>query len=101
MKVLIVTQYFWPENLKGNDIAKELVKKGHQVTVLTAKPNYPKGDFFEGYSFFGKRTEFWNGVEIFQQFIIHCFGRIDEFKRYLYIISNNFCCNIIKRLFNS
>ncbi len=64
MKILIVSQYFWPENFKGNDIAEELVKKGHEVTVLTAKPNYPKGKFYKGYTFFNKRKELWNGVEV-------------------------------------
>ena len=35
MKILLVTQYFYPENFKGNDIAFEMQKKGHEVTVLT------------------------------------------------------------------
>lgn len=64
MKILIVSQYFWPENFKGNDIAFDLVKKGHDVTVLTAKPNYPNGKFYDGYSFFNKRKEFINGVQV-------------------------------------
>ena len=42
MKILLVTQYFYPENFKGNDIAFEMQKKGHEVTVLTGFPNYPK-----------------------------------------------------------
>ena len=51
MKILIVTQYFWPENFKINELAVELTAAGHQVTVLTGKPNYPNGKFFHGYSF--------------------------------------------------
>jgi colanic acid biosynthesis glycosyl transferase WcaI len=43
MKILIITQYFWPENFRVNDIAKELSEKGHQVEVLTGEPNYPQG----------------------------------------------------------
>lgn len=46
MHILIVTQYFWPENFRINDLAEELVKRGHQVTVLTGKPNYPAGELF-------------------------------------------------------
>ena len=43
MRILVVTQYYWPENFRINDLTKELVQKGHQVTVLTGVPNYPSG----------------------------------------------------------
>ena len=43
MKILIITQYFWPENFRVNNIAKELVERGHEVEVLTGEPNYPQG----------------------------------------------------------
>lgn len=46
MRVLLVSQYFWPENFRINDLAKELVERGHHVTVLTGKPNYPSGKVF-------------------------------------------------------
>ena len=64
MNILIVSQYFYPEEFKVNDIAFEMKKRGHSVTVLTGKPNYPKGFFFEGYSFFGRSKELINGVKI-------------------------------------
>jgi glycosyltransferase involved in cell wall biosynthesis len=64
MKILIVSQYFYPENFKVNDIAFDFVKKGHDVTVFTAKPNYPHGKFFKGYSFFGRSKEIINGVNV-------------------------------------
>jgi glycosyltransferase involved in cell wall biosynthesis len=48
--ILIVTQYFYPENFRINTIAKLLVLKGHTVTVLTGCPNYPDGKSFDGYS---------------------------------------------------
>ncbi|WP_320018353.1 glycosyltransferase family 4 protein [Labilibaculum manganireducens] len=64
MNILIVSQYFYPEDFKVNDIAFEMKKRGHSVTVLTGKPNYPQGSFFEGYSFFGKKEENINGVKI-------------------------------------
>ena len=49
MKFLIVTQYFWPETFVINDLAIQLTKFGHSVTVLTGKPNYPEGRIFDGY----------------------------------------------------
>lgn len=50
MKILIVTQYFWPENFRINDLCQGLVDRGHDVTVYTGLPNYPEGEFFKGYS---------------------------------------------------
>jgi glycosyltransferase involved in cell wall biosynthesis len=64
MKILFISQYFYPENFKGNDIVFDFVKKGYDVTVLTGKPNYPKGEFFEGYNFFNKRKETIEGASI-------------------------------------
>ena len=49
MKILIVTQYYWPENSRVTDIAESLQKEGNEVTVLTGLPNYPEGYIFEGY----------------------------------------------------
>ena len=49
MRILLVTQYFYPEQFKSNDLAFELQKRGHQVTVLTGLPNYPGGKFYKGY----------------------------------------------------
>jgi glycosyltransferase involved in cell wall biosynthesis len=46
---LIVSQYFWPENFRINDLAQEWVKRGHRVSVLTGVPNYPQGHVFESY----------------------------------------------------
>ena len=70
MKILLVTQYFYPENFKGNDIAFEMQKKGHEVTVLTGIPNYPKGEFFNGYGYFKRRRETVNGVKVIRTFLI-------------------------------
>ena len=70
MRILIVTQYFWPENFKINDIALALKERGHEVLILTGKPNYPNGKFTKGYTFFNKRIEFWNGIKIYRSPII-------------------------------
>lgn len=68
MRILLVTQYFYPENFKGNDIAFELAKRGHQVDVLTGIPNYPNGKFLRGYGFLKKRVETINGVRVYRAF---------------------------------
>jgi len=47
MRLLVVSQYFWPENFRINDLVAELVNRGHQVTVLTGLPNYPDGKLFK------------------------------------------------------
>lgn len=49
MRILVVSQYFWPENFRVNDLVKEWVQRGHQVTVLTGVPNYPAGKVFDAY----------------------------------------------------
>ena len=49
MKILVVTQYFWPENFRINDLVLELKNRGHDITVLTGLPNYPDGHIFNDY----------------------------------------------------
>jgi colanic acid biosynthesis glycosyl transferase WcaI len=49
LRILVVSQYFWPENFRINDLVKEWVQRGHEVTVLTGIPNYPAGKVFEAY----------------------------------------------------
>lgn len=70
MNVLIVTPHFYPENFKANDMAFELSKKGHNVTVLTPIPDYPQGRFYEGYGVLKKRKEIINGVNIIRSLVI-------------------------------
>ena len=64
MKLLIVSQYFWPENFRINDLALGLKRRGHEVTVLTGIPNYPSGHFYPGYGFFPPRREELEGVTV-------------------------------------
>lgn len=70
MKILIVTPHFFPENFKCNDMAFELQKRGHEVTVLTAIPDYPEGKFFPGYGISKKRREKINGVDVRRSLVI-------------------------------
>jgi len=64
MKILIVSQHYWPENFRITDIAETLVSLGHQVTVLCGLPNYPKGYIFDDYKYGKNRIQEHNGVKI-------------------------------------
>lgn len=70
MRILLVTQYFYPENFKSNDVAFELSKRGYEVDALVGIPNYPEGQYFKGYGLFKKRHEIINGVNIYRAFQI-------------------------------
>ena len=64
MKILVISQYYYPEQFQINEIAPELVKRGHEVTVLCGLPNYPKGVLFEGYDSLHHRDEMVNEVRV-------------------------------------
>lgn len=70
MKIVIVGQYYWPENFLVNEIAEELVNRGHKVTVLTGLPDYSTNYVPEQYKHGKNRHEIRNGVEIFRVPII-------------------------------
>ncbi len=64
MKLLILSQYFWPESFIINDIVRVLVEQGHELVVATGKPNYPEGKVFKGYRASGiQRERYLNMVE--------------------------------------
>ena len=60
MRILIVTQYYNPENFIINDIVQNLKNDGYNIEILTAIPNYPNGTFFPGYNLFNKNKEIIN-----------------------------------------
>ena len=62
--ILVISQYFYPEQFRINDIFKEWVKRGYRVTVVTGIPNYPKGKFYEGFGLFKKRKETYCGIDV-------------------------------------
>ncbi len=70
MKILVISQYFWPENFRVNDLCLELQNRGHEVLVLTGKPNYPRGEFMSGYTFFNKKEENYNGIKVYRTLLI-------------------------------
>ncbi len=82
MRVLVICQYYYPEQFRINDICETLVKEGNEVTVLTGLPNYPTGKIPKEYKFFRKRKERLHGVNI-----IRCF-EIARRKGFLFRILN-------------
>jgi glycosyltransferase involved in cell wall biosynthesis len=66
MKILVVSQYFYPENFRLNDVMERLHCKGHEVSVLTGMPNYPIGKIFKNYSWWKDRFEVYNGIKIYR-----------------------------------
>lgn len=70
MKILVICQYYYPEPFRITDICEELVKQGHDLTVVTGLPNYPMGEIYDGYRKGKKRDEVLNGVKIHRCFTI-------------------------------
>ncbi|NCB96961.1 MAG: glycosyltransferase WbuB [Bacteroidia bacterium] len=64
MHILVESQFFYPEQMRINDICLALVERGHTVTVVTSIPNYPQGKYFTGYGLFRKRKETYKGISI-------------------------------------
>lgn len=66
MRILVVTQHFWPENFRINDIVEGFLQDGIAVDVLCGLPNYPKGEWFPGYSAAGPFEEEWHGARLYR-----------------------------------
>jgi len=66
MNILVVSQYFYPEKFKINDLIFSLKKRGHQITVLTGKPNYSKTHFFDGYGWKSDDFETINDIPVYR-----------------------------------
>ncbi|MDD4566106.1 MAG: glycosyltransferase family 4 protein [Eubacteriales bacterium] len=66
MKLLVISQYFYPEQFGVNGICAKLAGLGHDVTVLTGLPNYPMGEIFDGYHWdeLAGRNEEYKGVKV-------------------------------------
>lgn len=64
MKILVICQYYYPEPFRVNDICEEMVKRGHEVTVVTGEPNYPEGQIYKGYENHAHSDEVINGVKV-------------------------------------
>jgi len=66
VKILLSSQHFWPEDFRINDIVQALIERGLTVDVLTGKPNYPEGRYFQGYRGWGCQREQWSGATVFR-----------------------------------
>lgn len=64
MKILMVCQYYFPEPFRVHEICEELVRRGHEVMVVTGEPNYPEGVIYPGYENHCKSDEVINGVRV-------------------------------------
>jgi len=73
MRILIVSQYYWPEDFAAGvyirELAETLAKKEHKVTVLTAFPHYPEGKIHTGYRNKLFQVQHKDGVRILRSFI--------------------------------
>lgn len=65
-KILIVSEVFYPEEFKINELAIEWKNKGYEVDVLTMVPSYPKSELFEGYKNKWYQKELWNDITIYR-----------------------------------
>jgi len=70
LRILVISQYFYPENFRINDLCYGLKDNGHDITVLTGKPNYPNGKLYDGYSFYNNREETINGIKVYRSNLI-------------------------------
>ena len=64
MRLLVVSQYFWPEIFRVNDLVAELAARGHEVTVLTGAPNYPEGEVFPEFREHPERFASYHGARV-------------------------------------
>lgn len=65
LRILLLTQWFDPEpTFKGLLFAKELIRQGHEVQVLTGFPNYPGGKVYDGYAIRPFQRETVEGVSV-------------------------------------
>jgi colanic acid biosynthesis glycosyl transferase WcaI len=64
VRLLIVSQYFWPEEFRINELVADMGIRGHEITVLTGKPNYPGGAVFEEFSREPRRFASYAGARV-------------------------------------
>lgn len=69
-KILVICQYYKPEPFRISDICEEMVRRGHEVHVVTGYPNYPEGELYDGYGKGKHIDEVINGVRIHRCYTI-------------------------------
>lgn len=65
-RILVVSQHYWPENFRITDLCRGFTEHEIEVDVLCGLPNYPKGEWFPGYSYTSPRRETHEGVDVFR-----------------------------------
>lgn len=70
MNILVISQYYYPEQFRVTDICEALVQNGHNVTVITGLPNYPEGKIYDNYRSITHREEIIKGVKVIRCNII-------------------------------
>jgi colanic acid biosynthesis glycosyl transferase WcaI len=64
LRLLVVCQYFWPEDFRVNELVGALARRGHDITILTGKPNYPHGRLFPEFVEHPERFATYEGARI-------------------------------------
>ena len=68
MKILFMAQCYAPEDVSAavliTELAADLAKRGHEVTIVTGAPNYPQGRIFKGYRNSLYAVEILDGVRV-------------------------------------
>lgn len=102
MKILVVCQYYYPEPFRISDICEELVRRGHEVAVVTGVPNYPEGVIYTDYRMGKKREEITRGVNVHRCFTIgRRTGTLFRFLNYYsFAISSMFHVSKMKKQFD-
>lgn len=97
--ILVITQYFYPESFRINDMCQEWIKRGYKVTVLTGIPNYPMGKFYDGYGYIKKRKEKWNGIDIIRiPLIPRGSSSVGMVANYISFVISGFFANMVLKI---
>lgn len=97
--ILVISQYFYPENFRINDMASEWVKRGYKVTVLTGIPNYPQGEYYEGYDLKHHREEDWNGMHIIRiPLVPRGHNAIGMVMNYMSFVTSGMIWNVVNKI---
>jgi colanic acid biosynthesis glycosyl transferase WcaI len=86
MRVLLLSQWYVPEpDLKIHPLAKDLVARGHSVTVITGFPNYPSGKVYPGYKLKWRQWEERDGVRVLRvpQYVDHSRSSVRRILNYV------------------
>lgn len=88
MKILVISEVFWPENFLINDLVREWKKLGYEVDVVSQYPSYPESYVYKGYVNKGNSVELWEGSKIFRFPFVEGYkdSKIKKFANYLMFI---------------